>query len=86
MKWPWEFLSSTGHLHSLLKPLFRSDLIFWLEIKRQFSTSVLSEPDIELYIATSPTRQRARSLVSQRDMDRLDCYGSGDDAEVEHKI
>jgi hypothetical protein len=29
---PWEFLGSTGHLHSLLEPLFRSGFIFWLEI------------------------------------------------------
>jgi len=45
----------------------------------------LSEKDIELNIATLPTRRRARSLVSQRDMDGIDCYGSSEDEEVEAK-
>ena len=39
----------------------------------------------KLNIVTSPTRRRARSLVSRSNMNGLDCNGSSEDEEVEAK-
>jgi hypothetical protein len=59
--------------------LFRWGLIFWLEILH----IVLSEPDIELNIETSQKRRRAPSLVSHRNLDGINFYGSSEHEEVE---